>query len=323
MGAKPLDMQDEAALTRYEGARWAYEQALKPIDGARGTWSWMLEEGNHGYGLVPMIVDMEWWDQATHTWLVSKDEPYIYPAFITWEATTCFDYDHCEEEIPMLSVTSGSWLGSDADYHCMAIHTFLLDEECFFNSAGEITPFYVPVWAVTPIDENEWIRWANQFSTMHSRVDGWLIDSFLSEDSGWHGEYINPVTGSQDECQGILVETINTDDCPCGLSKAQEQLVNDIYSGALWPTDLDNEFKDVWRWTVSRWLNGWNNINMLRKDPNCPYSLAWSRSPYSRMLDSEDLAHENERLCSIPLMSSVLSQESSTEHSQQSTLFDM
>jgi hypothetical protein len=320
MSVAPLHSEEGRA--RKQRADWVFENALQSIDGARGTWSWMLEEGNHGYGLVPMIADIDYWDQTTQTWLLTKNQPCIYPAFIYWEATTGDDYDHCEEDVPVLSVVGGKWLGDDSDYHSMAVHTFLLDEECYFNSRGQVSPFFVPVWSVTPVDEETWLRWSDQFSKRHSHVEGWVIDSVLADGSDWHGEYDEPNTEKQIQCDGYHPDIESGLSCPCGLELAQRSIANDIYSGALWPTDLDDEFKDVWRWTVSRWLNGWNNINILGKDSRCQYSLASSHSPYSHTLDSDDLAHENERLCLIPSTNSALSPEYSTEPSPQLTLFD-
>jgi hypothetical protein len=322
MGARAsITEHSEIGHERKQGAQWVYEQALKPIDGARGTWSWMLEEGNRGCGLVPMITDVEYWDVVGNTWTLTKNQPYIYPAFISWQAPNCFDYEHCTEGIPVLKVTGGSWLGDDSEYHSMILHTFLLDEYCYCNSHGPDPCFYVPVWFVTPLDEDAWTQWSTQFSALHSKIGGWLIDSIVSDDYGWHGQYIN-AKGESIECESSPDEHSDSDSCPCGLHRAQDQMIIDLESGALWPKDLDDQFKDVWRWTVSRWLSGWNSINDLSRREDCPYSLASSHSPYSRTLDSDDLAQEKERLCSIPFMSSVHSPEYSTEHSPQLTLFD-
>lgn len=302
-----------------------FNEVLKPVDGIRGTWSWMLEKGNHGYGIVPFIVDVEYWDQIYHTIDVTKGSPEVLPAFVEWVAPVEDTYAHLEGAIPVVEIVGGWWLDNDSDLHQnMAFNNWWLDDHCYYESGGSLAAM-APVWSVTPISEDICAEWMNAFAGQAvGRFDPYISSTFLSDSDDCHGEYYDEY-GRTLLCQGNLGEADRK--CPCGLEQAQIDVHNAIYDKSLW-VDPGSEFRDVWKWTVTRWLDGWQAMNTFahtvnKEDPLCPSSLVSLRSPYFRTLAFDALAREKERLSSIPSMSSPLWQESLTEPSPQLTLFAM
>jgi hypothetical protein len=313
---------------RYFKAQYALKDILGPIDGVRGTWSWMFTQGNHGYALAPFIVDLEWWDQVHRCHTLTKGQPEVLPAFVEWQVPAGNVYDHYGVDVPIAEITDGTYplseqLELECTYH-FASYNFIIDEECFEASNAEFMLPTLPLWALTPIDEDTYKKWSQAFQPKYNELDDYVISSIQADGYGYHGEYINPSTFTPEQCEGYEYE--GTGNCDCGLAGAQHEQENLIYERKLWVIP-DDDFLPVWNWTVSRWAQGWNAIrhasNNKKEDPFCLSSLVSSHSPYSRTLDSDDLTQEIARLSSIPLTSSQPWQESSTEPSPQLTLFDM
>lgn len=303
-----------------------FHEVLKPIDGIRGTWSWMLEEGNHGYGIVPFIVDVEYWDQVHSTIDVTKDKPEVLPAFVEWVAPNENTYAHLEGAIPVVEIVGGWWLDNDADYcQNMAFYNWWLDEYCHDENNLNIASL-APVWSVTPISEDTCNKWMSAFAEQaaKSKFDSYVSSTIIADNDDYHRGYEYGENGLWIQCPGY--SSNHNEKCPCGLEQAQEDTHNAIYDKSLW-VDLGPEFHDVWKWTITRWLDGWQAMNTFAhtvntEDPLCPSSLVSLRSPYFRTLASDVLAQEKERLLLIPSTSSPLLQESLTEPSPQLTLFD-
>lgn len=318
MSAQPVEEQTLGDLLLPKALK-VYDQVLKPIDGIRGTWSWMLEDGNKGFGIVPFIVDVDWWDQTGRTSDMTKDQPEVLPAFVTWEAPSASLYNHVGHAMPVVEITGGSWLTDDCYYPVMGQQNWWFDEECYYQNDNLIS--FSPVWSVTPIDQDSYVQWAEAFESKRKLVDTLLLESIVLNQEGYHLEYYDEHDQLQ-ECDGYPLAL--GEKCPCGLEEAQEQVTRAIYDKKWW-TNPGLEFENVWKWTINRWLDGWQAINttaLSKEDPFCLYSSASLLSPYFRTLRSDVLAREKERLSLTHSTSSPQWQESLTEPSPQLTLFD-
>jgi hypothetical protein len=320
----------EEAELYAEAAAEVYNRLLQPIDGVRGTWKWMLEHGSTGYGLMPYICDVNYWDNCWSVWQVTHGEPLVLPALVEWVAPELEAFHHFEAPVPLVHINGGRWPGDDHEFGTSWMN-FAYDEECSIRN--QCTVAAAPVWSITPINVDTYLAWENLFKDMFRHVDGHVVASILHDDEGWHHEYVDQY-GKEQDCDDIRYQLVDGEPvgCQCGLEQEQQRVADLIYSGALWPApfDLPGDFLNTWSWTTQRWASAWNAIwqhqNIIestREGEPCLSSWASSRSPYCRTLDSDALTLEIERLSLIPLTNSQPSQESLPEPSPQLTLFGM
>lgn len=311
MSAQLIEQGEREELLRAD--EYVRTEVLDSIDGVRGTWSWMLESGNHGYGLIPFIVDLEYWDLSLSTSSITKDAPVVVPAFVRWDSNYSLgnlDRDEIHYPGPLIRVTEFSTPFNGADPWVFIAN---------FAEADPYEPdFAIPVWSVTPVDENFVNKWAPVFKDKWSKeINSAALSLLLADAPHEYTDYNN----KEYNCY------VSSNNCVCGLQEEIESLDKTIYStNNLWvPTDY--EFEQVWSWTISRWVRAWNEIGKLsahlrERNDQCLYSLVSWHSPYSRILDSEDLMTEIERMSLTHSTSFQHSLESSTEPSPQLTLFD-
>jgi hypothetical protein len=312
------------ALGYQQIAHQVMTDVLSEIDGVRGTWSWMLEPGNHGYGLVPFLTNIEQDGWRGTVSSVTFDEPLLLPAFIQWQAPDVDTYAQHETPFPVVKINGGAWLGKNGPLDNFARLTFTEDDEMYEMYDGDIHDYACPVWSVTPIDEEFCVKWSEQFISSFESVDAWLLDYVLCTNEIPHGSFVNPVTGLEEACIGYGPDDVEYN-CWCGAQGAVQESVDRIAEGSLWvPTD--DQFDQIWSWTVNRWVRAWSSLcayaeHNKETEPTCLYSSVSSRSPYFRTLGSDDLTQQIEQLSSTRSMSSLHYPESLPEHSPQLTLF--
>lgn len=299
--------------------------ALAPVDGVRGTWKWMLSEGNHGYGLVPWVSNIMYWDQLGSYPNVAQacGDPIFTPALVRWEAI-----ENDVTKIPVVKVVLISAFGAGNDYWpgTVLLNTSVFDDDETndpwdnFVVTGE---FELPVWAVTPIPEEDAMSWAKHSNIYwDSLPETWRVTQIFSDME--HGSY---------DAHGELIPCILDDitvshwqfgsgvACDCGLEADIELLTEREWTGSYFPferNELNERFFIVWDWGFTRYLRATANLheleanNIRNESLQCLSFWVSSQSPFWATQPSSEWIPVSERKLSTPLTSSQLSLDFST-----------
>ena len=292
---------------------------LGPVDGVRGTWSRMLEPGRRGHGLVPWIADLGWWDQVYNTTDVTQDQPILLPAIVEWSAPTLQELHEMDMGFPWVRVRKLTAFGSDGDYMRHGyIQMVCPDDDCMewiYDVNSQIIDKYeddpdrrilygLPVWSVTPIDDEYARHWAKILKTHWDQFSETTYIPYLSSD-----RFMGCAIFYDNEGYCSLEQPCDA----CAAYQDAEQLLCDrITDTTYWPDQFDDQFAETWKWAVTRWVHAWTRLATTREDYECPSFWVSSHSPYSGTRRSDALAREIERASSMPSTSSQLSLEFST-----------
>lgn len=263
-------------------------QAIRPVDGVRGTWSWMLQEGNHGYGLVPWISNPMWWDQFDQIYEVAPQidgRPIFTPGIVEWHSPVNNDMWETvvDTSVPNLAVSACALLGTDI-FESGATGTLGLNMVNYWESrAMEYSWFGLPVWQVTPIDEDTAHKWSDWFYTHWNQYPELLELPHLS---GW-GPSHRHVEVDGDE---VLCDADSGQECICGVEWEWDALDSRSQQGWYFPAErITNDpnpdpFWTVWDWGLDRYIRATAAIHELvaAEGENYPCLSSWvlSQSPF-------------------------------------------
>jgi len=299
-----------------EEHRKVFMERLSLIDGRRATWTRMLDDGRSGHGLVPWVSNVDWWDQISYVSHLTDNTPDLSPAFVQWRAPTTDEAEHFSDVDFPFVVAEDEFIAafsSDLDIcHPLAFNT---GNNYDYHPAETGQLRAIPLWAVTPIDEefyHEWLRLSNEHwrSFPELEVIQYLYTDFESECTDDTGECFN----SPYHPNGYITYPDlpdNRDFCGrCALFQDHVERLRVTLTDRLYFPNLPEPFLDVWKWGVHRYIDGWYTINEYLEEFPCPYSWASWLSPYLGTQHFGDLTIEKERASSIPSTSFQLSLES-------------
>jgi len=280
-------------------------ERLLLIDGRRATWSRMLDTQLSGHGLVPWVSDIEWWDQVYSTKHLTGGEPTLLPAIVRWYAPSEEDEKYFDFALPHV-VTNDRLITAFANSidisHLLAHNT--ASNYDMYHPVEADQPRAIPLWAVTPIDDDIADYWSSLMSKHWSRFpEIEAINYFYSDYEACPDE-----TG---QCAYSPYGSYNRSPDPwfchdCALHNHHiETVIENIQTNAYFP-DLPDPFPQTWKWAINRYIRGWISVNELDEEHPCQYSWASWLSPYWDTPRYGDWTTEIERASSIPLTSSQL-----------------
>lgn len=295
---------------------------LAKIDGARGTWSWMLEKGNRGYGLVPWVSNPLWWDQYDQIYSVTGNiaQPIFTPAIVEWRAPEDVDNEWWEvanTALPYVAVQACATFGSYTLDEGGPIGTAALNIIDYWHrddDSHDFSWFGLPLWQITPIDEQMAWNWSECFNQYWSDHPETRLIPFLSGNGMEHGEY--EIDGETYVCAFD-----DGQDCTCGLDHDMSVLYQRAYQGWYFPTyrdpnDTAQEFWTAWDWGLNRYIQATSALHELvrAEGESYPCLSSWvsSQSPFSDTRPSSAWTHVAEPESSTHSTSSQPSLDFST-----------
>ncbi len=299
-------------------------EVLAPVEMGRGTWKWMLEEGNFGYGLVPWVSNVTYRDELGYYGHLSDtiDMPIYTPALVRWwSPINSSIYTISDTEIPYVAVEIDTAFGFITVDAFGTLEMNGLDGMSYENWETLTTSGLaaLPIWCVTPIAQEEYECWMNEFKTFWQRFPE--TDNIPFIHSEMEHNYVINDANEEIECPSqtwfpdyTVPLREEPPDCSCGIEDDIDLLIKRLYSGSYFPRDRiysEDNFFDVWDWAFERYLNAIKAINHTVNENIhetekfiCLSSWAWSQSPFSVTSGSSDYHHIAERELSTPSMSS-------------------